>query len=321
MKLLKKTLTALLLGAAAHAVQAQANTDKVTRIIHGGASGGNADLVARMIAPLLTEQLGGQPLIVEAKPGAGQTIAMAAAAQAAADGHTMAMLNAGISVQNALNRKLPYKMTRDFTPVGMVSQFPFVVLVRSDSPLKTMDDLLRQARKDPGRLSYGTIGIGTSQHMVGELIGTMASVQLLHVPYPNAAGPLNDLLGGRLDAASESLTAANTHLQSGRLRALAVTSPQRWPSLPNVPALAETVPGFGVTSWIGLAVPAATPAAQVTQLERAVRQAVSSEKFGEQIRRLGSEPYLMNTADMKIYLEKEVAKWAELGSKAGINLE
>jgi len=320
MNFLKKTLASLVMSVLSYSASAQPSSDKAIRIIHGGASGGNADLVARMLAPLLSEQLG-QSIIVEPKPGAGQTIAMVAAAQAAADGRTIGMLNAGISVQNALNRKLTYRVTRDFASVGMVSQFPFVVLVRNDSPLKTMDDLISEARKEPGKISYGTIGIGTSQHMVGELIGSMVNVQLLHVPYPNAAGPLNDLLGGQLNAASESLAAANSHIQSGRLRALAVTSPRRWPSLPNVPALAETVPGFDVTSWIGLAVPAATPAAQVTQLASALRQVVSSEKFGEQIRKFGSEPLLMEPTSMKTFLEKEVAKWTALGNKAGISLD
>ncbi len=296
----------------------QAFPARPLKIIHGGGPGGNGDLMSRSAAAPLGDRLG-QTVVVEPKPGAGQNIAMAAVAHGAADGYTLALLNAGISVQAALNSKLSYDLRRDFAPIGMVSSFPVVFVVRADSAYKTIQGLLESARQQPGKLSFGAIG-GTTQHLTGELFATTANIRWTHVPYTGSAGPLTDLMGGRLDVVVDSLTALMSQIQAGKVRALAVSSAKRWPMLPEVPALAETLPGFDVTSWTGLAVPTATPAAVRERLERELAAIVTTDAFAAQVRQFGSEPYSLGAAEMKRFIDGEVERWNGVARKAGIAL-
>lgn len=296
----------------------QAFPSRPLKIIHGGGPGGNGDLMSRSAAAPLGERLG-QSVVVEPKPGAGQNIAMAAVAHAAPDGYTIALLNAGISVQAALNTKLSYDLRRDFAPIGMVSSFPVVFVVRADSPFKNMQGLIDAARLQPGKLSFGAIS-GTTQHLTGELFATTAGIRWTNVPYTGSAAPLTDLLGGRLDAVVDSLTALMGQIQAGKVRALAVSSAKRWPTLLDVPSMAETLPGFDVTSWTGLAVPAATPAAVRERLERELAAIVTTDAFATQVRQFGSEPFNLGPTDMKRFIDGEVDRWNGVARKAGIAL-
>jgi len=296
----------------------QTYPERALRIIHGGGAGGNADLMSRSAAGPLGERLG-QSVVVEARPGGGQNIAMAAVAGSAPDGYTLATLNAGVSVQAALNSKLSYDLRRDLVPVGMLSSFPVVFVVGADSPYKDIQSLIEAARQKPGTLTFGAIG-GTTQHLTGELFANTADIRWTNVPYTGSAGPLTDLIGGRLDVVVDSLTALMGQIQSGQVRALAVSSAERWPTLPNVPALSETLPGFDVTSWTGLAVPAATPAAVRERLERELAEIVKTPAFASQVRQYGSEPYSLGAADMKAFIDREVDRWNHVARDANIAL-
>lgn len=288
-------------------------------IIHGGGPGGNGDLMSRSAAAPLGDRLG-QSVVVEAKPGAGQSIAMMAVARAAPDGHTLAMLNAGISVQAALNKKLQYDMRRDFAPIAMVSTVPVVFVVRPDSPYKNVKDLIDAARQQPGKLNFGSL-LGTTQHLTGELFASTADVRWTSVPYTGSAAPLADLIGGRLDVVVDSLTALMGQIQANKVRALAVSTAKRWPTLPDVPAMSETLPGFDVTSWSGLAVPAATPSTVREQLERQVMTIVATEGFAAQVRQYGSEPFTLGSEAMKRFIDREIERWQRVAQSAGVELK
>lgn len=305
--------------AVAASASAQTFPDRPLRLIHGAGAGGNADIIARALAQPLGERLG-QAVVVEARPGAGQAIGMSAVARAAADGYTLGGINAGISVSAAVNKHLPYDLLKDFAFVSMVSAFPFVIMTRPDSPLRSMADLVEAARKAPGKLSYGTTGVGTTQNLIGEMINGNGRIELVHVPYTSAGGPMLDLLGGRLDVVVDSLTANIGQLQTGKARALAVTSGKRWATIPDVPSMAETFPGFDVTSWTGIAVPAATPPAVIERLAREIRAVVGSDDFRKQLQPLGSLPFVLTPDETRLYVGREVAKWKEVAEKARIEL-
>lgn len=309
-------LAALLIGGKAGAADWP---DRPLKIIHGGGPGSNGDLISRSVGAALGERFK-QSVVVEPKSGAGQSVAMVAVARSAADGYTLALLNAGIGIQAAINPKVPYSLRNDFEPVAMVSSFPVVIAVHPDSPYRSVRDLVDAARKTPGKLSFGAIG-GTTQHLTGELFASEAGVTWTHVPYQGSAGPLTDLLGGRLDAVVDSLTALMGQVRAGKVRALAVTSAKRWPSLPEVPALSETLAGFDVTSWTGLAVPAGTPAAVRQRLEQEVVAITGTDAFATQVRVHGSEPFQMGATAMKGYIETDVARWKTVAQKSNIRLD
>jgi len=245
---------------------------------------------------------------------------MVAVARSAPDGYTLAMLNAGIVIQTAISSKLPYNLRTDFEPIAMLSSFPVVIAVRADGPYRTLADLIEAARKAPGQLTFGAM-VGTTQHLTGEMFASAAGIQWANVPYPGSAGQITDLLGGRLDAVVDSLTALMGQIKGGQLRALAVSSAQRWPTLPDVPAVAETIRGFDVTSWTGLAVPAGTPAAIRERLEREVREVVASEAYAAQVRSYGSEPHDMGAADMKRYILGDIDRWKAVADAAKIKMD
>lgn len=293
--------------------------DKPLRIIHGGGPGSNSDLIARSAGQQLAGRLG-QSIVVEPRSGAGQSLAMVAVARSAPDGYTLAMLNAGIVIQTAISSKLPYNLRTDFEPIAMLSSFPVVIAVRADGPYRTLADLIEAARKAPGQLTFGAM-VGTTQHLTGEMFASAAGIQWANVPYPGSAGQITDLLGGRLDAVVDSLTALMGQIKGGQLRALAVSSAQRWPTLPDVPAVAETIRGFDVTSWTGLAVPAGTPAAIRERLEREVREVVASEAYAAQVRSYGSEPHDMGAADMKRYILGDIDRWKAVADAAKIKMD
>ena len=293
--------------------------ERPLKIIHGGGPGSHGDLISRSVGAMLGERLK-QSVVVEPKSGAGQSLAMVSVARSSADGYTLALLNAGIGIQAAVNPKVPYSLRNDFEPVAMVSSFPVVIAVHPDSPYQSVRDLIDAARKEPGKLSFGAIG-GTTQHLTGELFASAADIRWTHVPYPGSAGPLTDLLGGRIDAVVDSLTALMGQVRAGKVKALAVTSAKRWPSLPKVPALSETLTGFDVTSWTGLAVPTGTPSNVRQRLEQELTEIVGTDAFATQVRLHGSEPFQMGAAPMKSYIETDVARWKTVVQKPNIRLD
>src|SRR6266446_4723813 len=244
------------------------------RFLVGSPPGSGNDLVSRLLAQKLSERFG-QPVVVEQRPGGAGLLANDAVAKSPPDGHTMVLLSGAHPATAALNRALPYDPVRDFGMVGTVVAYPLVISVAPDSPIRSFADLIERARGAPGKLTY-SMTPGTLVHLLGEWINIEAGTAILGVPYKGSANALVDVLAGRIDATIETGTASFGHLRSGKLRALALSSPARHPALPGVPTISETLPGVEMSSWLGLAVPAATSRTIIDRLNREIRAFLES---------------------------------------------
>jgi tripartite-type tricarboxylate transporter receptor subunit TctC len=227
------------------------------------------------------------------------------------------MLTAGDGVLAATDPKLPYDLTRDYAFIATVIQFPFVIMVKPDSPLKSMADVLAEARKNSGKLSFATPGIRTTQHLAGELIKATANIDMLHVPFKGSS--FQDLIGGRVDLLIAAPSIATPQIKGGAVRAIAVTAKARMESLPGVATVAETLPGFEVTSWLGLAAPAKTSAAVVARMNADVRQVLAQESVRTRLLGMGSEPVGGTPEELRSRVETDVRKWRELAKTAKLD--
>jgi tripartite-type tricarboxylate transporter receptor subunit TctC len=286
--------------------------------------GGIADLTARAVAQAMAGPLG-QPLVVENKPGAGSIVASQAVASAAADGHTLLLLSNGHAVAPALFRKLPYDALRDFAPICALASFDLAVFVGAQSRLRTLGQLLDQARARPGTLTLGTITAGSTQHLAAEWLRHSAGIDVVLVPYKATPAVLGALRSGEIDAGIEVLGPWLAQLQGGVLRALAVTGAQRFTGLPelrDVPTVAQAGGGglhdYMVSSWNGLAAPAHTPDAVLLRINRAANDALASPAVQQQLRGLGARPLGGTPTQLRSLLADDTARWAGVTRRAGI---
>ncbi len=286
------------------------------RIVHGYDAGSNPDTVSRALQIELSQRLG-QPVLIEAKPGAGGRIATAYVATQEADGYTLMMLTGGDGVNAATEAKLPYDLARDYAFISTVTQFPFVLMVKPDAPYQTLADVIAAAKKAPGKLSFATPGMRTTQHLAGELFKAMAGVDLLHVPFKGNA--FADLIGGRVDVLIAAPSVATPQIRGGAVRAIAVTARSRMEALPNVATVAETLPGYEVTSWLGLAAPVKTPAAVLGRINADLRQVLSQEAVRARLTAIGSEPVGGAAEEMRVRVEGDIRKWRELAKTAKLD--
>jgi tripartite-type tricarboxylate transporter receptor subunit TctC len=314
----------LLLGAAVLAAAPLARSEdyplRPVQLVHGFGAGGNADVIARLVAQKLQELLK-QPVVVDIKAGAGGMIATNYIAKATPDGYNLVMLTGAHTVSAAMRKSLPYDPVKDFSFISTVSAFPFVIAVRAEHPAKSLADLLALARQAPGKVTFTSVGVGSTQHMVGELLASSANVQLLHVPYRGGGAPVQAVIGGDVDILADTLTVAMPHIQSGRLRALAVTSASPWPSIPSVPTVAATVPGFEVRSWLGLAAPAGTPEAIVRKLNAETRRVLQSADIQKAFAGAGSEVAPCSPAEMRNMVQTDIARWRAVVARSRIPLQ
>ena len=244
---------------AAGATLAAGYPDKPITVINPWTSGGPADTVARPVLQKLSERLG-QPVIMENKPGANGVIGSAFVARAVPDGYTLLFSHVGpITISPAVQKEMPYDSVRDFKPITQVVSAPLVLTVRPSLPIHNLKELVDYARANPGKLSYGSVGPGSTTHLAGEILSSMADIKLLHVPYKGAAPVINDMLGGSIEMTFLNIAGSISYIKSGQLRAIAVTTLKRSSLLPDLPTIAETYPGFEVNSWYGLMAPAKTP--------------------------------------------------------------
>jgi len=297
--------------------QEGAYPSRAIQLIHGFGAGGNADVMARLVGQRL-ETLLKQPVVVDIKSGAGGSIATAYVAKAKPDGYNLVMLTGAHTVSAALARAQPYDPVKDFAFISTVSSFPFVVAVRNEHPAKTLAELIAMAGQEPGKVTFTSVGVGSTQHMVGELLAASAGVKLLHVPYRGGGAPVQAVIAGDVDILADTLTVATPHLKSGRVRALGVTSARPWPSLPGVPTVAAAVPDFEVRSWLGLAAPASTPEAIVKRLNADTRQALAEPELQKTLASLGSEAAPCSPAEMRAMVEQDIVRWRAVVEKAGI---
>lgn len=306
------------LTAAPLAARAQAWTpDRPLRLLVGFAAGGSTDVTARLVAQALGERLG-QPVVVENRPGAGGNIAAEAAARATPDGHTLFMAVSGILAANqALYRSIPFDPVRDFAPISQVAFIPNLVVVNAQSPVRDLASLIAHARANPGRVTYGSAGNGTSLHLAAALLGARAGVELVHVSYRGGAPATTDLLSGKIDMTASPLVEVIAHVQAGRLRPLAVTTARRSALLPEVPTVAETLQGFEVALWNGLVAPAATPAAAIRRLATEAMAALRSSDLQSRLAEQGSEPAPSTPEEFSAFIRTEIPRWTEIVRVSG----
>ncbi|MSQ18716.1 MAG: tripartite tricarboxylate transporter substrate binding protein [Betaproteobacteria bacterium] len=289
-------------------VHAQDYPSRPIRIINGFPPGGNVDLVGRLIAQKLGESLK-QPVIVESKPGAGTMIANDFVAKAPADGYTILLVSGAFPTVAATQRKLPYDPVRDFAWLTTIFTYPLVAIVRPDSPLRSIDDLIATAKANPGKLTFPSPGVRSLIHLAGELFCATAGVEMLHIPYKSSAETVTEVMTGRIDVLFETLTLASTHLQAGKVRALAITSAQRVPHMPDLPAVAERLPGFETTSFIGMAAPRGTPGPIVQRLTEEFHKMLALPDIRQRFSDLGGTPRPSTPDETAAFIEKEIVKW------------
>ena len=292
----------------AHAADAPYPAARPVRLVSPFAAGGSTDIIGRLIAPKLGERLG-RNVIVENRPGAGGMIGTASVARATPDGHTLLFISGAFTAHSAVTRNLPYDPVRDFAWVSTVLTYPFVVVVKTDSPTKSVSDLIATAKKNPRKLNYGSVGAGSVFHLAAELFGAMTGTEMTHIPFKGGAEPTNELMAGRLDVIFTTLTGAYGYIEAKRIRPIAVTSLQPAPKLPGVPTLAQTVPGYEVMSFNGIGVPRATPRAAVVRLNREIRAVVEEPQMRQRLTDQGGTVQPGSPEDMAKKVRDEIEKW------------
>jgi len=290
------------------AATAQPFPSKPLKLVTPFPPGGSADVIARVIAQKLGEQLA-QPVVVDNRAGAGGLVGNEYAAKQPPDGYTLLLITGAYPVQGAMLKSMPYDPLADIAMVSLLTSYPFVITVRPDSPFRSVGDIIAFAKANPGKLNYPSSGVGTVHHLSGELLNAMAGIDMTHVPFRGGASPLTEVLAGRVDLLLEAMTISIGQIRSGKLRPVAVTSRERWPALPNVPTVAETVPGFEVISFIGLGTTGGTPAPILQQLNAAVRKTLADPETNKRLVEFGGAPGASSPEEMRAFVEREIAKW------------
>ena len=299
------------------AVQAQNYPVKPVRIVVPTAPGGGTDLIGRLLAQNLSSQLG-QQFMVDNRGGAGTTIGTAAVAKSPADGYTLLLTHSSLAFNATYYNKLPYDTLKDFAPISLVAEQPFLFAVHPSLPVKTVAQLITLAKKNPGQIAYSSGGAGSGPFMGAELFKQQAQVNILHVPYKGAGPAFTDLMGGQVQMMIATLSLGMPHAISGRVRALGVTSAKRLGATPQLPTVAESgLPGFEFSAWYGVLAPAGTPAAILTRLHQAVGKAMAAPETREKFED-GLIPLSSTSDEFAVYLKQEVIKWGNVVKASGV---
>jgi len=307
-------LTLLVSGAAF----AQNYPDRNIKILQGFAPGGNADAIARAVGSEISKSVG-QSVVVEAQAGAGGTIAATTVAKAKPDGYTLLLATGGHAVAGAIYNNLNYKTVQDFEMVSTITYFPFLIVINAENKIANFPALLTQAKANPGKIAYGTAGIGSTHHLAGELLASMAKVDLLHVPYRGDAGSITALLAGDVPFIIAPPTAVLSNIKAGKLKAIAATGPQRWVGLPDVPTVAEQgVPGYDVRSWAGLMAPAGTPKPVIDKLNAETLKTLQLPHVKTRLEEMGGDVRGSTPDEMKNMVTFETQKWIQVVNNAKI---
>ena len=312
---LKSLLLGALLAATSCAALAQGYPSKPVRLVVTFPPGGAPDILARLFAE--KAQLG-QAVVIDNKPGAGGNIGAADVAKSPADGHTLVMATVGThSINGALYSKMPYDMVRDFAPVAHIASAPNLLVVTNSLPVKNVAELITYMKANPDKLSFGSPGVGTSVHVSGELFKSMTGTQMVHVPYKGRQFAIPDLVGGQIQVMFDNMPSALPMAKEGKIRALAQTTAKRSPAAPDVPTVAETVPGFEATTWFALFAPAGTPRDVVQKLNAEVQRVFKLPDVADKLKGLGLEPWLSTPEELAAYQAKEIVKWAKVVKDSG----
>jgi tripartite-type tricarboxylate transporter receptor subunit TctC len=285
------------------------------------APGGSGDLIARLLAERMTQALG-QAVIIDNRGGNGSVLGTDLAARAPADGYTWVLSNgAAITTGPLMGQNIGYQPLEDFVHVQLIGSFANALIVRHDHPAKTVQDLLALARDKPGKLSYGSAGVGSAGNLTGELLKQLTKIQMVHVPYKGSGPALNDLLGGQIDLMFNALIASAPHIRAGRVRALALTGSQRDRDFPQVPTLAETVPGAVGDAWFGLSVPARTPPAVVERLRSEMSRVLNAPETRNKLAEMGMQTLNLGPREFQDFVQQEIRKWGPVIKAAQIKAE
>ncbi|MBT2322379.1 tripartite tricarboxylate transporter substrate binding protein [Variovorax paradoxus] len=318
-----RALTLLLAAAAAllpagHAAAQAGYPSRPITLVVPQAAGGTNDIVGRLVGQKIGEVLGAS-VVVDNRPGAGGNIGTQLVARASKDGYTLLMtISSSQAINPALYRNAGFDPVKDFRPVGLIGAVPNVLLVNPSFPARSLNELLALAKRKDAAYQYASAGNGTLNHLLGEMLNSMAGIQLQHVPYKGVAPAINDVLGGQLPIVFASLPSALPHIKAGKLRALAVSGDKRSPALPEVPAIAESVPGYNGTLWVGLFAPAGLPPELLAKLQDATQKAVASSDLREKLEQQGVEiaPPTSPEQFSKL-LQDDITKWARIVKASG----
>lgn len=295
--------------------------EKPVRFILPNAAGAATDTIARIFAAKLTEIMG-QQFIIDNRPGAGGIIAVEAVAKATPDGYTLLQCGISQAISPALKRKLPYDVRKDLARIAQYGAVPNVLVVHASVPARSLKEFVEHAKKNPGKLRYGSPGIGFTPHLTMELFKSTAGIDLLHIPYKSGAQAIADVLGGQIHTQFNNLPSQLPNIKTGKVRALAVTSAQRSAQLPDVATISESgYPGFEVTVWYGMCAPAKTPKTLLTQIEAGVTKALATADLRQRFDDQGVEPRAITGAAFDEFYNKEVVRWAKVVQAAGIKPE
>jgi len=316
----KKLLTSVLCAIAASAF-AQPYPSKPIKVISPWAAGGPAEALGRVVTAKMAAALG-QPMVIESKGGANGEIGTAEVAHAAPDGYTILLSHLGpTAISPALKKNLPYDPLKDFAPISQVVAGPTLLVVRNDLPVKSVKELIDYAKANPGKLAYGSVGIGSTTHLAGEMLNMTAGIDTIHVPYKGSTPILVDLMGGRLAFAFVGISGSLAQARAGQIRAIAISTLKRSASAPDIPAVAETLPGFELNSWYGMMAPAGTPKPIVARLNQELVKALHMPDVIEWMKQNGLDPAPTTPEEHAAYIRSEIAKWAKIVKAAKISQE
>ena len=315
------TLLAALVAAFAPSALAQAYPARPIKLVVPWTAAGTVDMVARALAERLSTRMG-QPVVVENKPGATGTIGSAQVKEAAPDGYTLLLMSATVhTVSPNLKKNFPFEPIDDFAVISQVVSFPYMMVVSSESPYKSVADLTAAAKKNPGKISYGSFGLGSAPYLISELYAMTTGVELLHVPYKGAAPAITDVLGGQITFFIDSIPSPLGQVRGGRLRALAVTTPQRSTTVPDVPSMAETLPGFEAIAWLGIAAPKGTPPEVVARLHSELKAIAAEPEYAAKLKAVGLDPVASaSPEEFRTWLLGQKKYWGDFVQKAKIPL-
>src|SRR5262245_11088680 len=311
----------LILFAALGGAAAQSYPAHPIRWIIGFPPAGPTDILVRIMADWLGTRLG-QPVIVENKPGAASSIATEAVINASPDGYTIGSVTSANAINATVNKRtLQFDYLKQLIPVSGMSQGPSVLVVNPSIPASNVAELIAYAKANPGKINFGSPGVGSTGHLAAELFKAMAGVDLVHVPYRGAAPAMGDLMAGHGQVVFDSMVSVLPHVQGGRVRALAVTSKARSPLLPDLPAIAETLPGYEAIIWFGVGVPRGTPPEVIARLNREINAGLASPEMKEKFAKLGTTPMVMTSEEFWKFAQGETTKWEKVIQDAGIKVD
>jgi tripartite-type tricarboxylate transporter receptor subunit TctC len=320
LRMVSAGLALLAAAAATHAAEIPYPT-KPIRLIVPFPPGGSADPLARVFGAWFSDKFG-VPVIADNRPGAGTAIAHTLAARAAPDGYTLLLgASSGLTTNPAFGTKLEYDPIKNFAPAGLAAYVPQLLVVHPSVPAKSINELIDLAKAQPGTINFGTPGVGTVGHLSVALLNTTTGAQFVHVPYKGAGPAVIDLVGGRIQVFFGSVTGTQPQVSAGRIRAIATGHPERLRTMPELPTIAESLPGFTNDGWYGIFAPAGTPAPIIDKLNAEMKRALANAEFSRQVMALGMEPASSTPQELREWVRKELARWTKVVRDAGIQAQ